>query len=61
MPLMMVSVARSFIPLLATTVITGSVVRSLATSPLVHVASDEGGASGMDARPLEGEIDAGTP
>jgi len=34
-------------------------VRSVATSPVVHVASEEGGASGVEARPLDGGIETG--
>src|SRR3954452_16201383 len=60
MPLMMVSVARSLLPEFATTVMTGSVVRSAAISPVVHVESEEGGPSGTDGRPvLDGEVEAG--
>jgi len=59
-PFMTVRVARSLLPLLGTTVITGSVARSVATSPVVHDPSDDGGASWSDARPpLEGESDEG--
>src|SRR4051812_7221153 len=50
MPLMIVSVARSLLPEEGTTLITGSVVRSVVISPLVHEPSEEGGASGIETR-----------
>src|SRR4051812_37963980 len=59
---MIVSVARSLAPLVGATDIAGSVVRSAATSPVVQVESDEGGARGIpDVRALlAGALGAGS-